>query len=89
MKKYLFLTAFFCALFVSEKLLAQTNSTAVSEVTVLKKANPNYQGTVITAKQFITDEKAQNPNNNTEEKKDKKEEKENVLITEEKSKNPN
>lgn len=89
MKKYLFLTAFFCALFVSEKLHAQTNSTAVSEVTVLKKANPNYQGTAITAKKFITDEKAQNPNNNTEEKKDKKEEKDNVLITEEKSKNPN
>jgi|GEM_PF-4001784 len=86
MKKYLFLTVFFCNLFILEKLHAQTNSTATSEITVLKKANPNYQGNPITPKQVITFEKAQNPNNNTG---DKKEEKENVLITEEKSKNPN
>ncbi len=86
MKKYLFLTVFFCNLFILEKLHAQTNSTATSEITVLKKANPNYQENAITPKQVITVEKAQNPNNNTG---DKKEEKENVLITEEKSKNPN
>jgi len=86
MKKYLFLTVFFCNLLILEKLHAQTNSSAVPDTTVLKKANPNYQGNAITPKQFITDEKAQNPNNNTG---DKKEEKENVLITEEKSKNPN
>lgn len=86
MKK--FILAFLFSLFLnlySNSTFAQV-ATNTEEITVLKKANPNYEKENLKPENNITtSDKMENPNN----KKDEETEEKTLIVTEKRSKNPN